>query len=197
MTAICVLYVLIGVKLKRSRLLQSLPRRTFDANRGLNAQGRVIRMLGRWVKLAAWLIKDSNMPHRQPETTRTSTAVKTFSAESLKLKITVNVFALANIKQGIRHSPALIAFRPLHLHLRHVGWMCFCFFSLFSLNGVVNFSLTSVRMCKALKWPSSVWSKGEARCHLKSNQAGALKWTQDCWVHTASLNICKKCFLNL
>ncbi|KQS39147.1 uncharacterized protein Dere_GG19589, isoform C [Drosophila erecta] len=46
MTAICVLYVLIGVKLKRSRLLQSLPRRTFDANRGLNAQGRVIRMLG-------------------------------------------------------------------------------------------------------------------------------------------------------
>ncbi|EDW97225.1 somatostatin receptor type 5 isoform X1 [Drosophila yakuba] len=45
MTAICVLYVLIGVKLKRSRLLQSLPRRTFDANRGLNAQGRVIRML--------------------------------------------------------------------------------------------------------------------------------------------------------
>ncbi|XP_037717030.1 pyrokinin-1 receptor isoform X3 [Drosophila subpulchrella] len=46
MTAICVLYVLIGVKLKRSRLLQSLPRRTYDANRGLNAQGRVIRMLG-------------------------------------------------------------------------------------------------------------------------------------------------------
>ncbi|XP_017004979.2 neuromedin-U receptor 1 isoform X2 [Drosophila takahashii] len=45
MTAICVLYVLIGVKLKRSRLLQSLPRRTYDANRGLNAQGRVIRML--------------------------------------------------------------------------------------------------------------------------------------------------------
>lgn len=131
MTAICVLYVLIGVKLKRSRLLQSLPRRTFDANRGLNAQGRVIRMLGRWVKLAAWLIKDRNMPHRQPETTRTSTAVKTFSAESLKLKITVNVFALANIKQGIRHSPALIAFRPLHLHLRHVGWTCFCFFPSF------------------------------------------------------------------
>ncbi|XP_022221897.2 pyrokinin-1 receptor isoform X2 [Drosophila obscura] len=46
MTAICVLYVLIGVKLKRSRLLQSLPRRAYDANRGLNAQGRVIRMLG-------------------------------------------------------------------------------------------------------------------------------------------------------
>ncbi|KAH8383310.1 hypothetical protein KR009_007976 [Drosophila setifemur] len=45
MTAICVLYVLIGVKLKRSRLLQSLPRRAYDANRGLNAQGRVIRML--------------------------------------------------------------------------------------------------------------------------------------------------------
>ncbi|XP_064552684.1 somatostatin receptor type 4 [Drosophila montana] len=45
MTAICVLYVLIGMKLKRSRLLQSLPRRAYDANRGLNAQSRVIRML--------------------------------------------------------------------------------------------------------------------------------------------------------
>ncbi|XP_068152726.1 uncharacterized protein PK2-R1 [Drosophila tropicalis] len=45
MTAICVLYVLIGVKLKRSRLLQSVPRRAYDANRGLNAQSRVIRML--------------------------------------------------------------------------------------------------------------------------------------------------------
>lgn len=47
MTAICVLYVLIGMKLKRSRLLQALPRRAYDANRGLNAQSRVIRMLGR------------------------------------------------------------------------------------------------------------------------------------------------------
>ncbi|ALC46230.1 CG8784 [Drosophila busckii] len=45
MTAICVLYVLIGMKLKRSRLLQSLPRRAYDAHRGLNAQSRVIRML--------------------------------------------------------------------------------------------------------------------------------------------------------
>ncbi|KAH8310691.1 hypothetical protein KR044_002562, partial [Drosophila immigrans] len=45
MTAICVLYVLIGMKLKRSRLLQELPRRTYDANRGVNAQSRVIRML--------------------------------------------------------------------------------------------------------------------------------------------------------
>ncbi|EDV92944.1 neuromedin-U receptor 2 [Drosophila grimshawi] len=45
MTAICVLYVLIGMKLKRSRLMQSLPRRAYDANRGLNAQSRVIRML--------------------------------------------------------------------------------------------------------------------------------------------------------
>lgn len=47
MTAICVLYVLIGMKLKRSRLLQSLPRRAYDASRGLNAQSRVIRMLGK------------------------------------------------------------------------------------------------------------------------------------------------------
>ncbi|XP_034662759.1 pyrokinin-1 receptor [Drosophila subobscura] len=45
MTAICVLYVLIGVKLKRSRLLQALPRRCFDVNRGISAQTRVIRML--------------------------------------------------------------------------------------------------------------------------------------------------------
>lgn len=45
MTAICVLYVLIGIKLKRSRLLQALPRRSFDVNRGISAQTRVIRML--------------------------------------------------------------------------------------------------------------------------------------------------------
>ncbi|XP_041452387.1 pyrokinin-1 receptor [Drosophila obscura] len=45
MTAICVLYVLIGVKLKRSRLLQAIPRRCFDVNRGISAQTRVIRML--------------------------------------------------------------------------------------------------------------------------------------------------------
>ncbi|XP_055851695.1 neuropeptide CCHamide-2 receptor-like isoform X2 [Episyrphus balteatus] len=45
MTAICVLYVLIGVKLKRSRMLQAVPRRCFDLNRGISAQTRVIRML--------------------------------------------------------------------------------------------------------------------------------------------------------
>ncbi|KAH8273160.1 hypothetical protein KR018_007224 [Drosophila ironensis] len=45
MTAICVLYVLIGVKLKRSRLLQAIPRRCYDVNRGISAQTRVIRML--------------------------------------------------------------------------------------------------------------------------------------------------------
>ncbi|XP_030559092.1 pyrokinin-1 receptor [Drosophila novamexicana] len=45
MTAICVLYVLIGIKLKRSRLLQALPRRSYDVNRGISAQTRVIRML--------------------------------------------------------------------------------------------------------------------------------------------------------
>ncbi|XP_036323295.1 tachykinin-like peptides receptor 99D [Rhagoletis pomonella] len=45
MTAICVLYVLIGIKLKRSRLLQAVPRRSFDVHRGISAQSRVIRML--------------------------------------------------------------------------------------------------------------------------------------------------------
>ncbi|XP_037945834.1 uncharacterized protein LOC119678205 isoform X1 [Teleopsis dalmanni] len=45
MTAICVLYVLIGMKLKRSRLLQAVPRRCYDVNRGISAQSRVIRML--------------------------------------------------------------------------------------------------------------------------------------------------------
>lgn len=47
MTAICVLYVLIGVKLKRSRLLQAIPRRCYDVSRGISAQTRVIRMLGK------------------------------------------------------------------------------------------------------------------------------------------------------
>ncbi|XP_011177813.2 tachykinin-like peptides receptor 86C isoform X2 [Zeugodacus cucurbitae] len=45
MTAICVLYVLIGIKLKRSRLLQAMPRRSLDVHRGISAQSRVIRML--------------------------------------------------------------------------------------------------------------------------------------------------------
>ncbi|XP_069962189.1 uncharacterized protein [Bactrocera oleae] len=45
MTAICVLYVLIGIKLKRSRLLQAVPRRSLDVHRGISAQSRVIRML--------------------------------------------------------------------------------------------------------------------------------------------------------
>ncbi|XP_013100537.2 uncharacterized protein LOC106082525 isoform X1 [Stomoxys calcitrans] len=45
MTAICVLYVLIGVKLKRSRLLQTAPQRYYVVNRGISAQTRVIRML--------------------------------------------------------------------------------------------------------------------------------------------------------
>lgn len=48
MTAICVLYVLIGVKLKRSRLLQAVPRRCYDVNRGISAQTRVIRMLSKY-----------------------------------------------------------------------------------------------------------------------------------------------------
>ena len=47
MTAICVLYVLIGIKLKRSRLLQAVPRRSLDVHRGISAQSRVIRMLGK------------------------------------------------------------------------------------------------------------------------------------------------------
>ncbi|XP_075149872.1 uncharacterized protein LOC142223949 [Haematobia irritans] len=45
MTAICVLYVLIGIKLKRSRLLQTAPQRYYVVNRGISAQTRVIRML--------------------------------------------------------------------------------------------------------------------------------------------------------
>lgn len=52
MTAICVLYVLIGVKLKRSRLLQAVQRRCYDVNRGISAQTRVIRMLGKYLMLS-------------------------------------------------------------------------------------------------------------------------------------------------
>ncbi|XP_054088296.1 pyrokinin-1 receptor-like, partial [Zeugodacus cucurbitae] len=38
MTTICVLYVLIGIKLKRSRLLQAMARRSLDVHRGISAQ---------------------------------------------------------------------------------------------------------------------------------------------------------------
>lgn len=53
MTAICVLYVLIGVKLKRSRLLQTAPQRYYVVNRGISAQTRVIRMLSKYTRFNA------------------------------------------------------------------------------------------------------------------------------------------------
>lgn len=49
MTAICVLYVLIGIKLNGSYSLQTVPRRCNDAQRGISAQTRVIRMLGEFM----------------------------------------------------------------------------------------------------------------------------------------------------
>lgn len=47
MTLICVLYVLIGVKLRKSKLLQGVKRRGVELGRGISGQTRVIRMLGK------------------------------------------------------------------------------------------------------------------------------------------------------
>lgn len=46
MTLICVLYVLIGIKLRKSKLLQGVKRRGCEFGRGITGQTRVIRMLG-------------------------------------------------------------------------------------------------------------------------------------------------------
>lgn len=48
MTLICVLYVLIGVKLRKSKLLQGVKRRSCEFGRGISGQTRVIRMLGKF-----------------------------------------------------------------------------------------------------------------------------------------------------
>jgi len=47
MTVICVLYVLIGVKLRKSKLLQGVKRKSCDFGRGISGQTRVIRMLSK------------------------------------------------------------------------------------------------------------------------------------------------------
>lgn len=48
MTLICVLYVLIGVKLRKSKLLQGVKRRGCEFGRGISGQTRVIRMLSKY-----------------------------------------------------------------------------------------------------------------------------------------------------
>lgn len=50
MTLICVLYVLIGVKLRQSKLLQGVKRRGCEFGRGISGQTRVIRMLSKYQK---------------------------------------------------------------------------------------------------------------------------------------------------
>lgn len=50
MTLICVLYVLIGIKLRKSKLLQGVKRRSCEFGRGITGQTRVIRMLSTFSK---------------------------------------------------------------------------------------------------------------------------------------------------
>lgn len=47
MTVICVLYVLIGLKLRKSKLLQGIKHKTCDYGRNVSGQTRVIRMLSK------------------------------------------------------------------------------------------------------------------------------------------------------
>lgn len=49
MTLICVLYVLIGIKLRKSKLLQGVKRRGCEFGRGITGQTRVIRMLSKYI----------------------------------------------------------------------------------------------------------------------------------------------------
>lgn len=48
MTVICVLYILIGIKLRQSKLLYGKKMKTCDSQRCIKGQSRVIRMLGKW-----------------------------------------------------------------------------------------------------------------------------------------------------
>lgn len=48
MTVICVLYVLIGIKLRKSKLLQGIKRKGCDYGKNVSGQTRVIRMLGKY-----------------------------------------------------------------------------------------------------------------------------------------------------
>lgn len=46
MTVICVLYILIGIKLRQSKLLYGKKMKSCDSQRCIKGQSRVIRMLG-------------------------------------------------------------------------------------------------------------------------------------------------------
>lgn len=48
MTLICVLYVLIGFKLRKSKMLQGAKRRGTEFGRAVSGQTRVIRMLSKY-----------------------------------------------------------------------------------------------------------------------------------------------------
>lgn len=50
MTLICILYVLIGVKLRKSKILHGVKRNGNECRSGMNGQTRVIRMLGKCVR---------------------------------------------------------------------------------------------------------------------------------------------------
>lgn len=48
MTLICVLYILIGIKLKNSKTLQGITRDSSEINRSISSQTRIIRMLSKF-----------------------------------------------------------------------------------------------------------------------------------------------------
>lgn len=48
MTLICVLYVLIGIKLRNSKTLQGITRDSCEINRSISGQTRIIRMLSKY-----------------------------------------------------------------------------------------------------------------------------------------------------
>lgn len=61
MTLICVLYVLIGIKLRKSKLLQGVKRRSCEFGRGITGQTRVIRMLSTLTRFTA---NNSNLSYK-------------------------------------------------------------------------------------------------------------------------------------
>lgn len=81
MTLICVLYVLIGIKLRNSKTLQGITRDSCEINRSISGQTRIIRMLSKFqIKVSKFFeIATKKTRRKQTTTIIKSNAKKTHS----------------------------------------------------------------------------------------------------------------------
>lgn len=130
MTLICVLYVLIGVKLRKSKLLQGVKRRGCEFGRGISGQTRVIRMLGKFHSalsnhISGFYLRDPCAAFNQRNSIR-----KTFSSICFRSCRCCGVFLVLGtiscttidgcLWENIKHTHEL--YISTHLHCPH---LCF------------------------------------------------------------------------